>query len=1015
MGTYYHIFDEFVRIVASEIRTRVYADDNERRRQAYASALLQHQAMTLRILLAGMTAQAEGMFESGDETEAVYMLLDMDQILNEVAHRFAHSTLRFMQLDDASIAEVNLEQLILFQSTLRANTVLRELMGNNRFRLLPLYRSIRDMTSSETVVDFLHHMESRATGEQATIFDDHSLVSQQTTEASYNQKMQEESNVYQWNRHARNLTTSQRMKRTKKNIANARSIRLLLNAAVIRARKRPEDEDEVARQEGAEIEELARNMSVEDAEEITDRQHLRFLSPIPFEDRLPSTIFSPTRPRHPVVTPLPGYGRPVREGIDERRRRLDFDTTVPQNPVDQEEDAEALLITHPVEEPVPPEVDPIPARDTPTPVTRQEGEQQQHEGDDDQGQIVHHDPHEEDHEMVRLREIFQYLTGIARARALGNLPPLGAYNNLQGLGQFGDGNLIRHPEDLGRDPTGAPHQIEDGAEQHPLRGDIPQGGEDPAAADAADDYHMALAEAFTIIDMVMDAHHRGDNVIPGMTNGLALIRLLQQGGYMQSVGVNEILLMLNMNGTATATFFDRMHYMNVDDLFDLMYHQYINSDPDVVDAGINWVADEHGRTLTQFAEMYQQNLRNLARQGQPMMAHHVPDPQAAAVAGQVHQGEEEQVDPQATSITPHQVGGIPDPRSSQWGGQWEPNVIYVTTVNPKYVPGGDEPPYIRKPKHVPGLGSKDNVVDKDRAQADQLFAGMVAQPHYAPIHAGPVNTYWGARNYQNMSVGFEKYVGYISNALHVTADSAIENIFMWNLLMLYRWGRFLYAHLDMNMPAMGMQGDPRLARYQLPVYYPKDGIRKVQQEFMELSELLKEVKLYQASATSRADREGSGAGPSKGTSGAMTNSMRKALEDFDNERSAQVAADGLNPNAVVVNVPGGGGANPTPTPAPAPAPVPPPLPPIPPVGDEDKSQHLAASIQATHENEPSGRQEPRHVEPPSGKRGLQGLSVLTTQPPTNKMKIGFSSSLTHSGSSPGKRMRFSDVFDWRRR
>lgn len=252
--------------------------------------------------------------------------------------------------------------------------------------------------------------------------------------------------------------------------------------------------------------------------------------------------------------------------------------------------------------------------------------------------------------------------------------------------------------------------------------------------------------------------------------------------------------------------------------------------------------------------------------------------------------------------TPSEVSNIPDPATSMSGGQSFPNVIRRVEKNPKYDPKkkqgdkGYEPPFIIT-MNTPdvGAGSKDNALEDDKQQSDQLIQAVTPPAFYSPVHAIPVDRYFGAENYRRLMLKPKQYVARHFNRRHVV-DNSTYTMFMFNVYAMVAWGPYLYA----NMPdAMN-----RL----LPMHSMEDP-DGVQKEFMELNELLGSIKQYQSQAAARSQISTAGGGGSSANArGGFTRSMEQAMINFDRDRRARVAATGLPLNAVVIQT---GGSTPS--------------------------------------------------------------------------------------------------------
>lgn len=289
---------------------------------------------------------------------------------------------------------------------------------------------------------------------------------------------------------------------------------------------------------------------------------------------------------------------------------------------------------------------------------------------------------------------------------------------------------------------------------------------------------------------------------------------------------------------------------------------------------------------------------------------------------------------------PSSVSNIPDPRFSERGGQMVENVRIVTRRNPKYRPdvpkgpdnrefihvAGDganapsppstEPEFIEQ--KIPDVGAGAGAVQAEvqKAEADRLLASLPFKM-YAPIHPQACDRYLGVKNYARLSLEPEQYFADYSQ--HPWGAKDVQQQYDWNAMIMTLYGPMLYAFVtDANMqrtsPVFGMETP-----------------QAVTLEYMELNELVVELKAYQMKSADRANRVGD--------SGAAQTPIEQHLDNFfkDRDRSEQEAMS--DANAVIISLPdvpdfpprpgGGGGDDPDIPPAP-PNPVPDPTPGPPP-------------------------------------------------------------------------------------
>ena len=227
------------------------------------------------------------------------------------------------------------------------------------------------------------------------------------------------------------------------------------------------------------------------------------------------------------------------------------------------------------------------------------------------------------------------------------------------------------------------------------------------------------------------------------------------------------------------------------------------------------------------------------------------------------------------------INNIPDPRVSERGGKNVPNVVINTTLNPKFDPNIPEGPTnrrlihdIRSDKHA---GAHPIMRDLLQAEADRLLKNK--QYHmYSPIHSQPTDRFLGAKNYRRLSIPFEDYMKQFS---HLAVDpNDIETMHKWNKKAMIQYGEYMYAFATMDkMEKVVPQYDPS----------DPDGVR---QEFMELQELMKEIKAYQLVSESRAERVHD--------SMATNRPVEQHLEDFYRRTQEDQERKLLGANSIVI-------------------------------------------------------------------------------------------------------------------
>lgn len=235
---------------------------------------------------------------------------------------------------------------------------------------------------------------------------------------------------------------------------------------------------------------------------------------------------------------------------------------------------------------------------------------------------------------------------------------------------------------------------------------------------------------------------------------------------------------------------------------------------------------------------------------------------------------------------PGHVTNIPDPRISRRGGADVPNVRIVTVRNPKFDPSKTpddddfEPEFITKEVPDIGAGSKDIQAEITAAEADRL---LTTQPTklYAPIHPQACDRYLGSRNYQRLGLPLDKYLKHYAQQGFGPTD--FQKMYEWNLYTMGLFGGYLYAfvtdiQMQRNTPVFDMSTP-----------------EAVGDEFMELNELVKEMRAFQQHAEDRADRVVDG--------GAGARPLEDHLNSFFQNQTLLDKQSIANANAAVISFP----------------------------------------------------------------------------------------------------------------
>jgi len=229
------------------------------------------------------------------------------------------------------------------------------------------------------------------------------------------------------------------------------------------------------------------------------------------------------------------------------------------------------------------------------------------------------------------------------------------------------------------------------------------------------------------------------------------------------------------------------------------------------------------------------------------------------------------------------VNNIPDPRFSERGGQFIPNVDIETTLNPDFDDTKPEGPDNRRLIHNVSedrfAGAHDVMNRLLQAEADRLLKGKPFTM-YAPIHSQPVDRFLGVKNYRRLGISIQDYIRDFSELSIVAED--VEQMYKWNAMVLALYGQYIYS----------FAGYSEMTRT-VPVYTPKVPVG-VQQEFMELQELMKEVKSYQLVAETRAERVADSA--------ASQRPIEQHLDDFFKSQEQEQREKLFNANSLIIAV-----------------------------------------------------------------------------------------------------------------
>jgi hypothetical protein len=259
----------------------------------------------------------------------------------------------------------------------------------------------------------------------------------------------------------------------------------------------------------------------------------------------------------------------------------------------------------------------------------------------------------------------------------------------------------------------------------------------------------------------------------------------------------------------------------------------------------------------------------------------------------------EETERRTISGIPSKVSNIPDPRYSERGGKQVKNIRIITVRNPDYKPdlpdgpdnkqflhkgtdknGNKEDPFIEEEVPDIGAGAKEVQRDIERAEADRLHAALPFKL-YAPIHAQACDRYLGVKNYSRLALDAEAY--FKSYSQHPFGPKDYQQQYNWNSLVLRVYGPMLYAFVT----DVEMQRTTPIFTMETP--------ESVVLEYMELNELIDELKSYQMKSTDRANRVGD--------SGVGQTPIEKHLDDFfrDRDRTEQEKLD--DANAVIISLP----------------------------------------------------------------------------------------------------------------
>jgi len=244
---------------------------------------------------------------------------------------------------------------------------------------------------------------------------------------------------------------------------------------------------------------------------------------------------------------------------------------------------------------------------------------------------------------------------------------------------------------------------------------------------------------------------------------------------------------------------------------------------------------------------------------------------------------------------PQSVSNIADPRYSERGGRIVPNVRIETVRNPTYDPKdpnsrefttrGDAAPgendqFINK--EVPDVGIASKEVGKllEAAEADRL-ASSVPFKLYPSIHSQAVDRFLGEKNYARL--GLSKYMYFKSYTQQPFGADEVDKQYSWNRFVMQVYGPTFYAFVN----------DKDLWR-QEPVFR-MDTPKAVTMEFMELNELMVELKRYQMKSVDRSNRVADSA--------AAQEPIDKHLNDFFESRNDDEKEKIDDANAVIIAMP----------------------------------------------------------------------------------------------------------------
>lgn len=246
------------------------------------------------------------------------------------------------------------------------------------------------------------------------------------------------------------------------------------------------------------------------------------------------------------------------------------------------------------------------------------------------------------------------------------------------------------------------------------------------------------------------------------------------------------------------------------------------------------------------------------------------------------------------SQTPSYVSNIPDPRFSERGGKLVPNVNIVTVRNPNYDPTkpdakefissaaapGPNDKYIEKAVPDVAGGARDIDAAIERAEADRL-AASVPFKLYAPMHAQACDRYLGEKNYARLGLEPAKYFqSFVQQPIDINnTDGQLK----WNKFVMTIYGPSLYAfETEKRTTPLYTENEPGAVRL----------------EFMELNELIGELKRYQMKSADRSSRVGDSA--------VAQEPIEKHLSDFFESRDQSEQEKINDANAVIISLPDDG-------------------------------------------------------------------------------------------------------------